>query len=385
MSGRGSTDRVSAFVVCTPGLEPLTLAEVARLGVANPKAVPGGVACTATWPQVWALNLHLRTATRVLVRVARFDADGFDSLIRGLRRVDWSVWFPADTALSVSASSSGSKLFHTDAVIERVMAVVPHGEMDGGGPPVDLLVRIVGNAVTLSLNSSGDALHRRGWRVEVGKAPMRETLAAALIMASGWDGKAPLVDPFCGSGTIPIEAMMMARRMPPGRHRSFGFTHWPSFDEARWKRLLDGADADVLARVGILIGSDRDEGVINAARGNAQRAGVAEAVSFEHRPVSSMTAPSGRPGWVVTNPPYGHRVGDDDLRNLYDRFSSVLTARFAGWRLGVVIGESSPRLRVGLDDQVEVRTSNGGLPIAFRSGRISSAAPARPAGATSVT
>ncbi len=352
------------FVVCTPGLEPLTLAEVARLGVANPKALHGGIACSATWPQMWGLNLHIRTATRILVRVARFEAERFDSLQRVLRALDWAAWIPPDRGLRVSVTSSGSKLFHTDAVAERVLEVVPHRPDTPAEEPVnELFVRIVDNDVTVSLNTSGDPLYRRGWRTEVGRAPMRETLGAALIIASGWDRKAPLVDPFCGSGTIAIEAALIARRSPPGRHRRFAFMDWPTFDQARWDRLLAAADADVLDRSVTIVGSDHDEGAVAAATANAARAGVEGLTSFACRSVSALEPPGTRPGWLVTNPPYGHRVGDDDLRNLYDRFADVLTARFAGWRLAFVNSETSPPLRVTLTEPSSIVTSNGGIPM----------------------
>ena len=370
-SKSANAERVQVFVVCTPGLEQLTLAEVTRQGVANPKALHGGIAGAATWPQMWSLNLHVRTATRILVRVARFESERFDSLQRVLRAIDWAAWLPTERGLRVSVTSSGSKLFHTDAVAERVLDVVPHEEDSPDDEPVnELFLRIIDNDVTVSLNTSGDPLYRRGWRTEVGKAPMRETLAAALILSSGWDGKAPLVDPFCGSGTIPIEAALISRRVPPGRQRQFGFMDWPTFDAARWKRLLAAGDADVLDRAVVIVGSDRDEGAIAAATANAGRAGVGDAVSFTAQSVSALEPPSARNGWLVTNPPYGHRVGDDDLRNLYDRFAGVLNTRFAGWNLGIVNSETSPPLKVSLADPSSTITSNGGIPITLRSGRV---------------
>lgn len=370
--GKSGAERVDAFVVCTPGLEQLTLAEVTKLGVGKPKALHGGIACVATWPQLWGLNLHVRTATRILVRVARFEASRFDALQRLLHNLHWDEWMPTSRGLRVSVTSSGSALFHTDAVAERVYEVVPHDP----DPPEDeavneVFVRIVDNDVTVSLNTSGEPLYRRGWRTEVGKAPMRETLAAALLLCSGWDTKAPLVDPFCGSGTIPIEAALMARRIPPGRHRDFAFMDWPTFDASRWERLLAAADADMLDRAVTIVGSDRDAGAIDAAVGNAERAGVADRVSFACQSVSAAAPPSARQGWLVTNPPYGHRVGDDDLRNLYDKFSGVLTSRFAGWRLALVTSETSPPLKLRpAEPTTSIVTSNGGIPITLRSGLI---------------
>ena len=369
-----SAPRVSAFAVCTPGLEPILLAELTKLGVREPVARRGGVTCTATWPQVWSMNLQLRTATRVLVRVARFPADGFGPLQAGLRRVDWAQWLPTDAALDLAVSATGSRLYHLGAIEERVREVVPSGD----GPVQELYVRVVHDAVTISLNASGDPLYRRGWRLAPAKAPLRETLAAAAVLAAGWDLKSPLVDPFCGSGTIPIEAALLARRVPPGRHRSFAFETWPSFDAGRWARLLDAADADVLDRSIEIVGSDRDEGAVVAATANAERAGVDDTVSFRRASISELTLP-GRRGWIVTNPPYGVRIGGGDVRDLFDRLRAVLRERASGWHVGLVAGAGAPVERLGIVPTGEaVQTTNGGLPIRLVSATVPTvAAPVR--------
>lgn len=372
-----SAPRISAFAVCTPGLEPFTLAELERLGVREPMVRRGGVSCSATWPQLWAMNLHVRTATRVLVRVAHFPADGFGQLQGGLRRVDWSRWLPPDASLDLSVSATGSRLYHLGAIEERVREVVPAGD----GPPQELYVRIVHDAVTLSLNSSGEPLYRRGWRLDAAKAPLRETLAAALVLASGWDRRSPLVDPFCGSGTIPIEAALLAKRIPAGRHRSFAFESWPSFELIRWERLLAAADADVLPRSPVILGFDRDAGAIAASRANGERAGVGAAVTFGQASISELAVPS-KPGWIATNPPYGVRVETGDIRDLYDRFGAVLRERAPGWRVALVAAKGSPVQRIALApatapvDAQRVLTTNGGLPIALVNGMVAQVAPA---------
>lgn len=376
-----SAPRISAFAVCTPGLEPFTLAELERLGVREPMVRRGGVSCSATWPQLWSMNLHVRTATRVLVRVAHFPADGFGQLQGGLRRVDWARWLPPDASLELSVSATGSRLYHLGAIEERVREVVPAGD----GPPQDLYVRVVHDAVTLSLSSSGAPLYRRGWRLDAAKAPLRETLAAALLVASGWDRSSPLVDPFCGSGTIPIEAALLAKRIPPGRFRSFAFESWPSFELDRWERLLAAADADVLPRTPEILGFDRDDGAIAASQANAERAGVADAVTFGRASISELAVPS-KPGWIATNPPYGVRLETGDIRDLFDRFGAVLRERAAGWRVSLVAAKSSPVQRLALEPATEpvgtqrVLTTNGGLPIALVNGTV--ARSAQPSAAT---
>ena len=369
-----SAPRVSAFAVCTPGLESVTRAELGRLGVRDPTIRRGGVSCSATWPQVWAMNLHLRTATRVLVRVARFPADGFTSLQQGLRRVDWDRWLPPGASLAMSVSATGSRLHHLGAIEERARDALPVGD----GPPQELYVRVVHDGVTVSLNSSGDPLYRRGWRLATAKAPLRETLAAALVLASGWDGRAPVVDPFCGSGTLVIEAALISKRVPPGRNRAFAFEGWPAFERDRWERLLAAADADVLPRTPILLGSDRDAGAISAAEENAARAGVADVASFRHASVSDFLVPTGT-GWVITNPPYGLRLAHGDIRDLYDATRAVLRRRATGWHVSLVAAKGSPVERIGLGparppaSTERILTTNGGLPVALLNGTVPAA------------
>jgi len=350
------SDRIDAFAVCVPGLEQLLLEEARRLGIRPARAVRGGVECTVTWPQLWSLNLWSRVATRVVVRVTRFRADGFRSLEAGLGRVDWSTWLDDSTGVQVSATvDAGSGLHHSGAVEERVAAAIdrPYGDQA-------LLVRVLGDVVTVSLDASGAPLHHRGWRGPAGRAPMRESLAAAVVLASGWDGRSPFVDPFCGSGTLAIEAAMIARRMPPGRRRSFSFQQWPSFEDERWQRLLRGADADVLDRCPTIVATDRDAGAVSATVENAGRAGVV--VTAEQRSISELTLPP-KPGWIVSNPPYGQRVGGRDLRDLYDRLGAVLRERAVGWHVALLASDETPVRRVGLAWEPLLSASNGGIPV----------------------
>jgi putative N6-adenine-specific DNA methylase len=335
-TGAGPASRVEVFAVCAPGLEPFVAAELNRAGAASVTERHGGVSCTASWSQVWQLNLWSRCASRILLRIARFSAPNFADFEAGLRRIEWSSWLPSEGTVSVSGASTNSAIYHTGAIEERAMlsltsrtglvavddvtevdtefdddddasplAVTPKRQVAGSS----VLIRIISDQVTVSIDSSGEPLYKRGWREAVAKAPIRETLAAGLLVASGWDGKAPLIDPFCGSGTVAIEAMLLARRIAPGRHREFAFQTWPSFEQARWDRLVGAADADVVDRRPIVIGADRDAGAIAAARSNAARAGVAELIEWREASISDLVVPKGRVGVIATNPPYGQRVG----------------------------------------------------------------------------
>lgn len=215
----------------------------------------------------------------------------------------------------------------------------------------------------------GDLLHRRGYRREIAKAPLRETIAAAMVLASGWKGDEPLLDPMCGSGTIPIEAAMIARNIAPGLTRRFQFMEWPAFDAERWNRILENAQAAVTGFSGEILGADRDAGAVQAAARNAERAGVSEDVRFSQEAVSGSIAAideSGKEwGWILTNPPYGIRVGEtDDLRNLYATLGSSLKSK-PGWRLGVLTADLALVRQTRLSFRPRFSTSNGGIPVTF--------------------
>jgi len=372
--------RIDAFVVAVPGLEPLLLEEVQRLGVRPARAVRGGVECNITWPQLMAINLRSRVATRVVVRVAKFHADGFHSLQVGLRAIDWAAWLPdaegPAAGITVAATcDKESKLYHSGAVEERVNEVLarPLGDQV-------VQVRVQRDLVTVSMDASGAPLYHRGWRGPAGKAPMRESLAASLVLASEWNMKTPLVDPFCGSGTIAIEAAHIARRMAPGRNRSFAFQHWPQFDATAWDRLLRGADGDVVEKCPPIFAADRDAGAVAATMENAASAGVSSNVEAVLRTVSELSLPE-RAGWIVTNPPYGHRVGgagagrsgeggDRDLRNLYDRFGAVLRERAVGWHVALLAAHDTPVARMHLPLRPTLATTNGGIEVAIHTGKV---------------
>jgi putative N6-adenine-specific DNA methylase len=231
------------------------------------------------------------------------------------------------------------------------------------------VVRIVNDECEISADSSGDLLHKRGYRREIAKAPLRETIAAAMVLASGWKKNEALLDPMCGSGTIPIEAAMIARRIAPGLKRDFQFMNWPGFDAEQWNRTVDDARKAVTGFSGEILGSDRDAGAVQAAARNAERAGVSENVAFSQGAVSGSIGAiddSARgSGWILTNPPYGVRVGEsDDLRNLYAKLGSALKSK-AGWRLGILTSDSALVRQTKLPLRPRFSTSNGGIPVSY--------------------
>jgi putative N6-adenine-specific DNA methylase len=380
---------LSLFAVTAPGLEPLARAELLSLGVPGARVDEGGVAFGGGAEAVMRANLWLRTASRVVERVAEFRATTFYDLERLARQVPWERYAEAGRPVRFRVTCRKSRLYHSDAVAERLATALDRRL--GGGAVVDaaaededegdegaqlFVARLVHDHCTISADSSGALLHRRGYRQAVAKAPLRETLAAALLAGAGWTADAPLVDPMCGSGTIAIEAALRARRIAPGASRRFAFMHWPSFDAARWDALLDAARAgerpagELRAGPGTIHGSDRDEGAVAAARANAERAGVADDVDFDVRPVSAIAPPPG-PGFVVTNPPYGVRVGERDrLRNLYLALGNVLRARCPGWTAALLVADRQLEAHLQLPLADVLATSNGGIPVRLAVGTV---------------
>ena len=362
------TERQHCLAVCAPGLEDICAAELGGLGIRIRRAFRGGVEFSASERELYTANVWLRTATRIVVRVAQFEATGFADLEHHVRDVDWGRWIPTGCRPQVRASSTSSRLYHTGAIEERLGELAGTGE--GGGPL--LVARLIHDRVTLSIDSSGEPLYRRGWRLDTAKAPLRETLAAGMLLASGWDGVAPLADPMCGSGTIAIEAALLAAGLPPGAGRTFAFQEWPSFQPGTWASVWATADAATRTdkMVGPIVASDRDAGAVRATVANATRAGVADLIAARVAAISEVSdvsevEGSDEAGWVVTNPPYGKRVGDDDLRDLYAALGRVMREDRKGWRVGMLVADAGLARHTGLRLEERLRTDNGGIPVRF--------------------
>jgi putative N6-adenine-specific DNA methylase len=364
------------FAVAAPGLEPIVARELAARDVTRLHTISGGVTFHATTEQLYAANLWLRVASRVIVRLASFHASAFYELERHARRVAFERFIPPGVQVSVHVSCRKSRLYHSDAVAERIRRAVEH-RTGAVVPPGDdgamLIARLFHDQCTVSIDSSGALLHRRGYRLATAKAPLRETLAAAMLAATGWNGQAALVDPFCGSGTIPIEAALIARRRAPGIARSFAFMQWPEYDPARWASLAERARNGEAPAAGVpIVAADRDAGGTEAARANAERAGVSEDIEIRTQAISDLESPAAI-GWLVTNPPWGVRVGESDkLRDLYARLGQVVRRRLPGWRLGL-LAPKGVTVAARLPLTPIIQTVNGGIPVAVLSGTVTAA------------
>lgn len=341
------------LLVAPPGLEPVLAEEARGLGFAPAEPVPGGVRIAGGWPEVWRANLELRGATRVLAQVGAFRAMHLAQLDKRARRFPWGEVLRPDVPVRVEASSTRSRIYHAGAAAERVARAIreelgaPAGDAAGVTAAVTVRVRLDDDLCAVSVDTSGEPLHKRGHKLAVGKAPMRETLAALFLRQCGYGGTEPVVDPMCGSGTFVIEAAEIAHGLLPGRSRRFAFEDLASFDPAAWARLRDRPrpPAPPLR----FLGCDRDAGAIRMAEANAGRAGVGEVIEFRRQAISELVAPEGPPGLVMVNPPYGGRIGERELlRGLYGTLGKVLRAGFSGWRVGIVTSEPALARATGL-------------------------------------
>jgi len=327
----------------------------------GPMRVNGGVAWEAGIEGLYRANLWLRTATRVLVRLGEIEARDFARLRRRAAALPWERFVAAGTPIEAVVTARHCRLYHTGAIAERIAgAVADHlGAPAEGVEPVRIIVRGEDDRFQISVDSSGELLHRRGWRTEAGDAPLRETLAAGLLLLAGYTGGEPLCDPTCGAGTLVLEAAALATRRAPGVGRSFAFERFPGHDGALLERLRAEARAGVRAAPAAIRGSDADAEVIAVARRNAERAGLGDAVELTVADATTLRLP-GPPGLIVANPPYGHRLGaTKDLYRVLGRL-----ARSGGHRLAILSGDQN-LLRAAGRIHAVISLMNGGLRVAL--------------------
>jgi putative N6-adenine-specific DNA methylase len=353
-----------AVAVCPPGLEPWALQELTSLGTRTGNPTRGLVPFRATTRQLYVANRWVRVANRLLVRVARFPATDWSQLERGAARIRWKEHLGGGVAPTFRVTAAKSKLIHTDAVAQRLHQIA--GPPSLGEPEQLFVVRINHDLVTVSVDTSGDSLHKRGWRADVGAAPLRENVAAALVLLSGWTPDQVLVDPFCGAGTIPIEAARLAAGLPPRLKRTYAFERWPTFEPGTYASAVADpgpGPARAGSTAGPILASDRDADAVAATMANAERAGVADRIRAEVLVVSHLKARTG-PGWVISNPPYGQRVGDPDrLARLYGRFGSVVRERLSGFGVVLLAAEGRMARATGLGLQRVADTMTGGIRV----------------------
>ncbi len=342
-------NQFTLFLACPPGLEGILCAEVHHLGWTQAEVIPGGVEFKGGWPDVWRTNLEVRGATRVLVRIGGFMAFHPAQLDKRSRKFPWSEFLRSDVPVRVDVVSKKSKIYHAGAAKQRIERAIKEelGAEISAEADVVVKVRIEDNRVTFSLDTSGESLHKRGHKEAVGKAPMRETLAALFLRSCGYDGSQPVLDPMCGSGTFVIEAAEIALGLQPGRKRAFGFEKLASFDAETFEQMRSDVPRQETSLK--FYGSDRNAGAIEMSRANAFRAGIDYVSEFSQSAVGDLKRPEGPPGLVIVNPPYGARIGNKKLLfALHGALGQRLKEEFSGWRVGIITSDASLARATGL-------------------------------------
>jgi putative N6-adenine-specific DNA methylase len=371
------------FATCARGLEGISADELRDLGADNVQPGRGGVHFAGDQAILYNANLWLRTAIRVLQPVLEAPVESPEDLYEAVKSLDWSCYLTPEHTLAVDCNVRDSRITHSkyaalktkDAICDQfVERLGRRPSVDVDEPMIGLNLHIYKDQAVLSLDSSGESLHKRGYRPILTKAPLNESLAAALVLLSRWKPETPFADTLCGSGTLPIEACWIATRRPPGlTRRRFGFQSWMDFDIELWTHLRNEARQQVKRELlAHIIGSDIRRDAIQFARGNAKAAGVGHLIRFEQKDVSEFQPPVGPPGVILVNPPYGERIGEEqELRSLYKMLGDVFRQRCTGWTACVFTG--NPRLAqcIGLDPDETVHLYNGKIPCRLLKFRLS--------------
>mgnify|MGYP002510713435 FL=1 len=362
-------------VPCHFGLEAVLKREIYDLGYEIERVEDGRVTFLGDEEAICRANIFLRTAERVLIQVGRFRATTFEELFQGIKALPWEEYIPSDGKFWVKkASSIKSKLFSPSdiqsivkkAMVERLKREYHTDWFKEDGAPYPVRIFLLKDEVTVTLDTSGDSLHKRGYRTMTSKAPLTETLAAALLLLTPWKPDRILVDPFCGSGTFPIEAAMIAANMAPGMNREFTAEQWTNLiDRKLWYECVREAQDMVEENVTVDIqGYDIDGDVVKAARENAKRAGVEHLIHFQQRPVVQLRHPK-KYGFIVTNPPYGERLEDKaDLPELYGQIGEAYRS-LDSWSMYLITSYEDTERYIGRKADKNRKIYNGMLKTYF--------------------
>lgn len=362
----------SFFAVTAPGLEPLCLRELNNLPLTakDGRAVTGGVEFTGRLEDCYLANLNLRTATRILMRIGEVRATRFDQLEKALDGIAWELFLPSPDFISVQATTARCRLYHKEAIAERIRKSIanrfsahPFSERNldskpspAAAFPQTIFVRGVSDHFLLSLDTGGEMLYKRSIKTRVGRAPLRETLAAAALMWAGYTGDKPLIDPMCGSGAFSLEAALMAGRIPPSNFRDFAFMGWPAFRPKRWAYIKEQAQKEIRQTISPIFASDLDKTLCRDLEKTAASHGLGDWITVCRRNFFDFSPKdlTGETGWVTLNPPYGRRLGrPDEWERLFHGIRQHLSREYRGWTVVLIApGRNSER--------------SLGFPVAFR-------------------
>jgi putative N6-adenine-specific DNA methylase len=340
-------EKITLIAICTFGLEAVVKREVQSLGFENVCVADGKVEFEANPNDIPTANLWLRSADRVLLKMAEFPAITFDELFEQTKVLPWEQWITADGKFTVTGKSVKSTLGSVracqsivkKAIVERLKEKYHTGWFAETGPEFTVQISMLKDTATLTLDTSGSGLHRRGYRTHAGEAPLKETFAAALVQLSFWNRERLLLDPMCGSGTILIEAALIARNMAPGLNRNFASEQWPVIPKAAWRNARRSA-RQAIDRHGQLqiFGYDIDEASINAGKINAQKAGVGDDIVFEQKAMQDLWIDKPY-GVVISNPPYGIKLSDfQEINQLYIALNKMFKKK-KGWSLYILTAD----------------------------------------------
>lgn len=358
------------FATAARGLEEVTAGELRTLGADEVRTVSGGVHFRGPAAAGYRACLWLRSANRVLRPLAEFPCASPEELYAGVYALPWEEFLAPGMTLALDAAVRDSALTHSrfvalkgkDAIVDRLRE--RRGErpdVDVAAPDLPVNLHIARNRCTVSLDLAGDGLHRRGYRLERTVAPLRETLAAGILLLTGWSGETPLVDPMCGSGTLPLEALLIATRTAPGLGRSFAFQKWPDFRAADWQALRDEAHARRRPAPAPIIGADRDQRALKAAAENAARLPGAAVIEWRRCAFAGL-APPAEGGTLVVNPPYGERLREEaDLPAAYRGLGDIFKQRWRGWTAWLLTGNLEAAKSLGLKAGRRIPLWNGPL------------------------
>ncbi|MEM6253272.1 MAG: THUMP domain-containing protein [Cyanobacteria bacterium P01_D01_bin.156] len=367
----------NCFATVARGLEELAAGELEQLGAAGVEPGFCGVSFRCDRTHLYKINLWARLPFRILVTVGKVACRDRDSLYHGIQTIDWDVYFSPDYSIAVKATGKNQRLNHSHFTALQIKNAIVDQQQDRHGdrsavdtqkPDVQVNVHIDHHQATVSLDSSGSSLHRRGYRPAMGAAPLKESLASALVTLTDWSGDVTFLDPMCGSGTLPIEASLQALNIAPGlfREQVFGFQTWPDYSESLWQSLVADAKEQQRSDIdGALAGCDRDLEVLTQARTNASNSGVSEYIDFTYTDFADIEAPSDS-GILICNPPYGERLGQaENLAPFYKLMGDILKQRFKGWTAYILSGNKALTKCIGLRTARKIPIYNGSIPCQF--------------------
>lgn len=368
MQEQGNTFRMIAKTFT--GLEKVLAEEISELGGKSVKVLQRAVEFYGTQEILYKANYLCRSALRIIKPIAEFDAPDENTLYNEVKKIRWEDYMDNRSTFSIDGTTSYSNISHSKylALKSKDALVDKFREETGERPSVDkfdakirINVRVFKDMCTVSLDSSGESLHKRGYRTATGPAPLNEVLAAGMILLTGWKGESNFIDPMCGSGTLPIEAALLAKNIPPGSFgRSYSFQNWRDYDEQLWDKIREEAEEAIVPLKHKIVGSDRSGRILQVTKSNIEQAGLKNAIQTQVDFIDDMTPPEGE-GIMVTNPPYGERIKLDDINQLYKSMGDNLKNHFNGYSAWIISSHMDAIKFIGLRPSSRIHLNNGQL------------------------